>query len=248
MYFQISEKPIRIQKIISQAGIASRRAAEKLILDGVVKKNGEIVQEMGQKMVVGKDHLSVNGKKVYIPRNKKILVYALYKPKNCITSLDDPEGRINISNFLPRNVERLFPVGRLDYDAEGLILITNYGNLSQQLMHPSKKVAKGYFVKVLGLVKNETLSILRKGPVFDKLKHQPVRVKIIHTINNKTWLEVFLKEGKNRQIKKMFLSLGYPVQKIKRFKVGPISLGNLKSGEFRALNDNELNLLLNICK
>ena len=244
MHYHISEKPIRIQKVISEAGIASRRAAEKLIADGFVTKNGEIVKEMGQKMIVGKDHLSIDGKRVKISVHKKVLVYALYKPKNCITTLNDPEGRTTISHFFPKNVERLFPVGRLDYDAEGLILVTNHGNLANKLMHPSNKVSKGYFVKVRGLMKNETLSILRKGPILRKIKHLPLKAKILHTINNKTWLEIFLQEGKNRQIKKMLLSLGYPVQKIKRFKVGPISLGNLKSGEYRALDDEELKLLL----
>ena len=238
-----SEKPIRIQKVISRAGIASRRVAEKMIIDGLVMINGEIVKKMGQKMILGKDHLSVEGKHVKISKHKKILVYALYKPKNCITTLSDPEGRTTISEFFPKNVERLFPVGRLDYDAEGLILVTNDGDLAQKLMHPSYKVSKGYFVKVRGLVNNETLTILKRGPVIEKLKRQPVRAKILHTINDKTWLEIFLKEGKNRQIKKMLLSLGYPVQKIKRFKVGPISLGNLKSGEFRALNSQELKIL-----
>jgi 23S rRNA pseudouridine2605 synthase len=111
-------------------------------------------------------------------------------------------------------------------------------------MHPSNKVSKGYFVKVQGLVKYESLSILRNGPIINKLKYQPVRVKILNNINNKTWLEIIIREGKNRQIKKMLLSLGHQVQKIKRFKVGPISLGNLKSGEYRALNNNELRLLL----
>ena len=138
---------------------------------------------------------------------------------------------------------RIFPIGRLDYDTEGLILLTNNGNLAQQLMHPSNKVSKGYFVKVKGLVKNETLSILKKGPTLGRIKHQPVRTKILHTINDKTWLEIFLNEGRNRQIKKMLLALGYPVQKIKRFKVGPISLGNLKPGEYRALSHDELKFL-----
>ena len=244
MYNQISEKPIRIQKVISQAGIASRRAAEKLIVDGLVKKNGEVVKKMGQKMIVGKDHLSVDGKRVNVSRYNKIIVYALYKPKNCITTLSDPEGRSTIKEFFPRNSERIFPIGRLDYDTEGLILLTNNGNLAQKLMHPSNKVSKGYFVKVQGLVKYESLSILRKGPIINKLKYQPVRVKILNNINNKTWLEIIIREGKNRQIKKMLLSLGHQVQKIKRFKVGPISLGNLNSGEYRALNNNELRLLL----
>ena len=240
-----SREQIRIQKVIAQAGIASRRAAEKLILSGAVMLNGEIVKEMGQKMIPGKDHLSVEGRRVKISQHQKTQVYALYKPKNCITTLNDPEGRTKISDFFPWTSARLFPVGRLDYDAEGLILLTNDGDLAQQLMHPSHKVWKGYFVKVRGLVKNETLAALRQGPVIEKRKHQPVRIKILHTVNDKTWLEIFLKEGTNRQIKKMLLNLGYPVQKIKRFQVGPISLGDLQSGECRALNQEEIKQIIN---
>ena len=240
-----SREQIRIQKVIAQAGIASRRAAEKLILSGAVMLNGEIVKEMGQKMIPGKDHLSVEGRRVKISQHQKTQVYALYKPKNCITTLNDPEGRTKISDFFPRTSARLFPVGRLDYDAEGLILLTNDGDLAQQLMHPSHKVWKGYFVKVRGLVKNETLAALRQGPVIEKRKHQQVRIKILHTVNDKTWLEIFLKEGTNRQIKKMLLNLGYPVQKIKRFQVGPISLGDLQSGECRALNQEEIKQIIN---
>ena len=235
-----SQEPIRIQKVIALAGIASRRAAEKLILSGEVILNGEIVKEMGQKMIIGKDHLSVEGKRVKIPQQQKTQVYALYKPKNCITTLNDPEGRTTISDFFPRTSARLFPVGRLDYDAEGLILLTNDGDLSQQLMHPSHKVWKGYFVKVRGLVHNATLANLRRGPVIEKKKHQPVRVKVLHTINDKTWLEIFLKEGTNRQIKKMLLTLGHSVQKIKRFQVGPVNLGDLQAGESRALSPEEI--------
>lgn len=239
-----TKEPIRIQKIIAQAGIASRRAAEKLILSGAVMLNGEIVKEMGQKMTPGKDHLIVEGRRVKFSQHQNTQVYALYKPKNCITTLNDPEGRPTIKDFFPRTSARLFPVGRLDYDAEGLILLTNDGDLAQQLMHPSQKVRKGYFVKVRGLVNNETLHSLRMGPVIEKRKHQPVKVKILHTINDKTWLEIFLKEGTNRQIKKMLLTLGYPVQKIKRFQVGPISLGDLQSGECRPLSPEELKLIV----
>ena len=236
---------IRIQKVIAQAGIASRRAAEKLILAGEVRLNGETVLKMGQKMLVGKDHLSVEGRLVKLPQRQKTQVYALYKPKNCITTLNDPEGRTTISDFFPRTSARLFPVGRLDYDAEGLILLTNDGELAQQLMHPRHKVWKGYFVKVRGIVENTALSTLRKGPVIEKRRHQPVRVKILHTVNDKTWLEVFLREGTNRQIKKMLQDLGYPVQKIKRFQVGTVSLGDLQSGESRALSPEEMKQLMN---
>ena len=240
MHNSTSKEPIRIQKVIAMAGIASRRAAEKLILTGAVILNGETVKEMGQKMIIGKDHLSVEGRRIKIPQQQKTQVYALYKPKNCITTLNDPEGRTTISDFFPRTSARLFPVGRLDYDAEGLILLTNDGDLSQQLMHPSHKVWKGYFVKVRGLVNNETLSVLRQGPVIEKKKQQPVRVKISHNVNDKTWLEIFLREGTNRQIKKMMLTFGHSVQKIKRFQVGPVTLGDLQAGESRALSPEEI--------
>jgi ribosomal large subunit pseudouridine synthase B (EC 5.4.99.-) len=140
-----SAEPVRIQKVIAQAGIASRRAAEKLILAGEVRLNGETVLKMGQKMLVGKDHLSVEGKRVKLPQHQKTQVYALFKPKNCITTLNDPEGRTTISDFFPRTSARLFPVGRLDYDAEGLILLTNDGELAQQLMHPRHKVLERLF-------------------------------------------------------------------------------------------------------
>ena len=239
-----SGEPVRIQKVIAQAGIASRRAAEKLILAGEVALNGETVREMGQKMLVGKDHLSVEGRRVKIPQRQKTHVYALYKPKNCITTLNDPEGRTAISHFFPRTSARLFPVGRLDYDAEGLILLTNDGDLAQQLMHPRHKVWKGYFVKVRGIVNNETLSTLRQGPVIEKRRHLPVRVKILHTVNDKTWLEIFLREGTNRQIKKMLMTLGYQVQKIKRFQIGTVSLGELQSGESRVLTSEELKQIM----
>ena len=240
-----SAEPVRIQKVIARAGIASRRAAEKLILAGEVMLNGEIVQEMGRKMLVGKDHLKVEGRRVNLPKNQNPQVYAFYKPKNCITTLDDPEGRATIKDFFPRTSTRLFPVGRLDYDAEGLILLTNDGELAQKLMHPQNGIWKGYFVKVRGIVENAALSTLIKGPVINKRRHYPVRVKILHTVNDKTWLEVFIREGTNRQIKRMFQNLSYTVQKIKRFQVGIVSLGDLQSGESRALSPKEMKQIIN---
>ena len=240
-----SYEPVRIQKVIAQAGVASRRSAEDLIRAGKVMLNGEIVKQMGRKMLIGKDHLSVQGRRVEILPQQKTEVYALYKPKNCITTLKDPQGRVTIKDFFPQTKVRLFPVGRLDYDAEGLILLTNDGDLANQLMHPRHKVSKGYFVKVRGITKNKALSELRKGPVIDFRKHLRVRVKILHTVNDKTWLELFLREGTNRQIKKMFQKIGYPVQKIKRFQIGPIMLGDLQSGESRALSPKEIKQILN---
>ena len=223
-----SDEPVRIQKVIAQAGVASRRAAEDLIRAGKVLLNGEIVKQMGCKMLIGKDHLSVEGRRVVISPQQKTEVYALYKPKNCITTLNAPQGRVTINDFFPQTSARLFPVGRLDYDAEGLILLTNDGDLAHKLMHPRHKVSKGYFVKVRGIVENKALSELRKGLVIDDRRYQRVRVKILHNVNDKTWLELFLREGTNRQIKKMFQKIGYPVQKIKRFQIGPIMLGDLQ--------------------
>ena len=240
-----SDEPVRIHKVIAQAGVASRSAAEDLIRSGEVLLNGEIVTQMGRKMLIGKDHLSVEGRRLIIPQQQKTEVYALYKPKNCITTLKDPQGRVTIKDFFPQTSARLFPVGRLDYNAEGLILLTNDGNLAHQLMHPRHKVSKGYFVKVRGIVQNKYLSELRSGPVIDDRKHKSVKVKILHTVNDKTWLELFLREGTNRQIKKMFNKIGYPVQKIKRFQIGPILLGDLTSGECRALSTKEIEKILN---
>jgi 23S rRNA pseudouridine2605 synthase len=239
-----SYKTLRIQKAMAQAGVASRRAAEDLIRSGEVLLNGEIVKQMGLKILIGKDHLCVKGRSVVIPSQQKTEVYALYKPKNCITTLNDPQGRLTIKDFFPQTSARLFPVGRLDYDAEGLIFLTNDGDLAHQLMHPRHKVSKGYFVKVRGIVENKVLSEMRSGPFIDDRKHQSVRVKILHTVNDKTWLELFLSEGTNRQIKKMFQKIGYPVQKIKRFQIGTIILGDLKSGESRALSPKEIEEIL----
>ena len=123
-------------------------------------------------------------------------------------------------------------------------MLTNDGELAHQLMHPRHKVSKGYFVKVRGITENKALSELRRGPIIDERRHQPVRVKILHTVNDKTWLELFLREGTNRQIKKMFYKIGYPVQKIKRFQIGPIMLGDLQSGESRSLSTKEIEQIM----
>ena len=242
----VENAAVRIQKVIAQAGIASRRAAEKMILEGIVSLNGQTVTELGQRMVPGQDHLVVDGKKVRLPEVGQRKVYALYKPKNCITSLSDPEGRRTIVDYFPRKSQRLFPVGRLDYDAEGLLLLTNDGEFAHRIMHPRFKIAKSYFVKVRGLIQVSEMEPLRRGPVIDGRSHMPVQSKILHQRNDKTWLEVILHEGTNQQIKKMFLGLGYPVLKIKRFRIGSIDLGTLRPGEHRILSREERQQLLDL--
>ncbi len=235
-------KPIRVQKAIAQAGLASRREAEELIAQGLVMLNGKVVT-LGQTMLPG-DDLRVEGTRVRQEGPVKTVVYALYKPKNCITTLKDPEGRVTIRQFFPKTNVRLFPVGRLDYDAEGLILLTNDGDFANQLAHPRHKVWKSYFVKVKGVVANEALQPLRSGPVLDGRAHQRTRVKILHHRNDKTWLEVSLREGSNQQIKKMFRQIGFPVLKIKRFRIGSLTLGEMQPGESRLLTAQERQALL----
>jgi len=239
-----SELRVRIQKVIAQAGIASRRSAEGLIEAGRVTLNGETVLALGTQMVPGVDVLEVDGERVRIAQAKDQVVYALYKPKNCITSLHDPQGRTTIREFFPKSNRRLFPVGRLDYDAEGLILITNDGELANQLMNPKFKVWKSYFVKVKGKVEDAQMAPLRRGITLEGRRHRPAKVKTLHFINDKTWLEVSLQEGTNQQIKKMLQRVGYPVLKIKRFRIGTLTLGEMNSGESRRLSQDERDALL----
>ena len=199
-----SDEPVRIQKVIAQAGVASRRAAEDLIRAGEVLLNGEIVRQMGLKMLIGKDHLRVEGRQVIISQQQKTEVYALYKPKNCITTLNDPQGRVTINDFFPQTSARLFPVGRLDYDAEGLILLTNDGDLAHQLMHPRHKVSKGYFVKVRGIVENKALSDLRKGPVMMIAGTSGFESKFCILLTTKHGLSFFSGKEPTGKLKKCF--------------------------------------------
>ena len=232
----------RLNKYIAHAGICSRREADMHIGLGVVKVNNKIVSELGYQVQEG-DVVHFDGK--LITPEKKAYVL-LNKPKGFITTTKDDRGRKTVMDLVSKSTpSRIVPVGRLDRPTTGLLLFTNDGDLAHQLMHPRHKVSKGYFVKVRGIVENKVLSELRKGPVIDDRRHQRVRVKILHNVNDKTWLELFLREGTNRQIKKMFKKIGHPVQKIKRFQIGSIILGDLQSGESRALSPKEIKQILN---
>lgn len=240
----MTEKGTRLQKAIAQAGIASRRRAEQLILAGSVRVNGQEVRELGATVLPGKDRLEVEGRTVRwdVPAARE--VWALYKPKRCVTTLDDPQGRSTVKEFFPRTRARLIPVGRLDYDAEGLILLTNDGELANRVAHPSHDVSKTYLVKVKGLVGKEVLHALRRGPEIGGRARRPVQARVLHTLADKTWLEVTLKEGVHHHIKKMFASLGFRVLKIKRYQIGSVALEELSPGESRRLTEPEIAALL----
>jgi 23S rRNA pseudouridine2605 synthase len=234
---------VRLQKAIASAGLASRREAERLIAEGLVRVNGLVVHEMGVRVVPGRDHVEVEGRA--LPgRPPHRQVWALYKPRGCVTTLHDPEGRPTIKEYFPRGAGRLFPVGRLDYDAEGLILLTNDGEFAQRVAHPSHSVAKTYLVKVKGILTTAELAEWERGPLVDGRRRRPVRARVLHTVNDKTWCEVILREGIHHQIKKLFEALGHRVLKIKRFQVGPVTLEEMRPGESRRLTEAEETVLL----
>ncbi len=234
---------LRLQKFIAQAGIASRRKAEELISQGRVLVNGEVISKMGVQVDPETDHVRIDGKPVLLKTSRRI-VYALYKPKACVTTLDDPQGRETIVSFFPKTSKRLFPIGRLDYDAEGLILLTNDGELAQNIAHPTKHIWKEYLVKIKGKIDRPEINALKTGPLIDGKKRQPVKVKFLHFINDKSWLSVSLQEGLKHHLKKMFANIGYPVLKIKRYRIGNIELKEMQPGEIRKLADAEIEELL----
>jgi 23S rRNA pseudouridine2605 synthase len=237
---------IRLQKVIAQAGIASRRKAEQLIENGLVKVDGKIILEQGVKVDLDKNKIEVEGK--LLKPNKKVhtIMYALYKPRNCLTTLDDPRGRETIVRYFPDIKTRLFPVGRLDYDSEGLVLLTNDGELAHNITHPTKHIWKQYFVKIKGKISQEEIKKLLPGPRIEGRKRQPVRIRLLHYINEKSWLVVSLQEGIKHHIKKMFKEIGYSVQKIKRFQIGNLTLEEMKPGETRLITKDELDELINL--
>lgn len=234
----------RLQKAISQAGIASRREAEKLIVAGKVTVNGKIVTELGTK-VSETDKVKVDGKALSRQKN----VYILFnKPKGVVTTLHDPEGRHTVADYIRNAPARVYPVGRLDYNSEGLLLLTNDGELTQNLTHPSHHVPKVYQVKVLGMPEDEKLDILRRGIRLEDGVTQPAKVTLVerNEAKNMTELEVTLYEGKNRQIRRMFEAIGHPVRNLKRIQMAFLTLAGVKRGSYRFLTPDEIKRLIEL--
>lgn len=227
----------RIQKIIAMMGIASRRKAEELILAGRITVNGAVAI-IGMKADPERDHIKLDGKILTNPQPKVYL--AFHKPRGVITSLSDPEGRPTIQDFLKGVRCRVFPVGRLDYDTEGLILLTNDGDLAHSIMHPTRKISKIYLVKVKGLIKNPEISRLSRGIKLEDGMTLPARVKTIGHSENNSWLEIIIYEGRKRQIRRMLEAVGHPVLKLKRVAINGIFLEDLKAGEVRYLSSEEI--------
>ncbi len=226
----------RLQKILSRAGVASRRGAEKVMSEGRVTINGQTVRELGTKADAAKDDIRVDGVRVRAPREAVYLL--LNKPKGVVTTRHDPEGRPTVMQLVPA-VAGLFPVGRLDLATEGLILLTNDGEFAQKVSHPSFEVPRTYEAKVRDIPDAETLARMRRGVRVegDLLKVDSVR--ILEAENN-SWIEITLHEGKNHEVRRLLDAVGHPVSKLRRVALGPLNLKGLKPGEFRALTPQEV--------
>ncbi|KAB2338368.1 rRNA pseudouridine synthase [Cytobacillus depressus] len=231
----------RLQKVIAHAGIASRRKAEQLIIEGHVKVNGKTVKELGVK-VSSSDRVEVSG----IPLEQEEPVYfLLYKPRGVISSVQDDKGRKVVTDYLQHIEQRIYPIGRLDYDTSGLLLLTNDGEFANQLMHPKSEVEKVYIAKVKGIPSREKMRSLERGIKLDDGMTAPARAKLISMDKKKQTaiIELTIHEGRNRQVRRMFEAIGHPVMKLKRERYGFLNLHGLKAGEARELTTHEVKQL-----
>jgi 23S rRNA pseudouridine2605 synthase len=227
----------RIQKIIAQMGIASRRKAEEIIAEGRVTVNGKIAL-IGEKADASKDHIKVDGK-LLIRREPK--VYLMFnKPRNVVTSLADPQGRPTIKDYLKGIRYRVFPVGRLDFDSEGLLFLTNDGDFTNAVLHPSRKIPKTYMVKVKGIIDDNKINKLRQGVRLEDGRTLPAKVKFARQSENNSWIEIAITEGKKRQVRRMVEAIGHPALKLRRVSINGVRLSGLKIGELRPLTEREL--------
>jgi 23S rRNA pseudouridine2605 synthase len=234
--FILMEK--RLQKILSEMGIVSRRKAEELILEGRVTVNGRIAT-IGMKADTARDHIKVDGKLLVRPEPK---VYIMFnKPKDVVTSLYDPEGRLTVKDFLKGVKYRVFPVGRLDYDSEGLLLLTNDGDFAHAVLHPSKKIPKTYLVKLKGFLKEDEIEKLWTGIKLTDGMTAPAKVQRVRKTENNSWLEITIYQGKKRQIRRMLEKIGHEVLKLRRLRIDGLEMGNLKPGTYRYLSAEEIN-------
>lgn len=231
----------RLQKVIAQAGITSRRKAEDLIREGKVKVNGKVVTELGTK-VGAKDEIDVNG--IRLEREEPVY-FLLYKPKSVISSVQDDRKRKVVTDFIPTD-KRIFPIGRLDYDTSGVLLLTNDGNFAHHLMHPKYEIEKTYVAKIKGIIENESINQLRKGIHLEDGKTAPAKVKLLSQDRRKqtSIVELKIHEGRNRQVKRMLEAVGHPVMKLKREKFAFLDCNTMNPGEYRELTPKEVKQLI----
>src|SRR5205814_2548481 len=236
----------RLQKLIAAAGLASRRHAEEMITAGEVTINGQVVTELGTKADPERDHIKVRGRLINPKLQSREKVYVLLnKPRGYLTSLADPEGRPLVTELLPQSLGRLHPVGRLDFNTEGLLILTNDGEFTNFITSARNRVEKVYEVKVKGVPPDEAIDRLRRGIMLDDgVRTAPAKIKKTGESDTNSWFEVVLHEGRNQQIRRMFDSIGHSVLKLRRVRIGPLSDQTLKPGEWRFLSSVEVNQIL----
>ncbi|HEY0073723.1 MAG TPA: pseudouridine synthase [Abditibacteriaceae bacterium] len=227
----------RLQKLIARAGIMSRRKAEELIAEGRVSVNGHIIRELGAKADILNDHIVVDGTPLRAPSAPVILV--LHKPRGYMTTRHDPEGRATVMDLLPKKYQQFHPVGRLDYDTAGVLLLTNDGELTNLLTHPSHGVTKTYWARVKGKIKRETLQKLARGIMLEDGPTAPCQARLKAETENNSLIEVVLREGRNRQVRRMFDAIGHPVRALRRVGFANLDLVGLPPGAFRELLPGE---------
>lgn len=234
-------EPIRLQKLISQCGIASRRKAEELILRGEVKVNGSVAK-LGDK-VLPNDKICVRGKRIAVPKSPHRYIM-LNKPRGFITTMNDERGRKCVAELVQDVGERVYPVGRLDKESEGMLILTNDGDFANKIMHPKNCIYKIYRVTVRPSINEEQLIKLETGVEIDGRKTAPAQVHVLHKEQNRVVLEIILHEGKNREIRKMCDAVGLEVARLKRTQIGGVKMGMLKQGDWRDLTNIEVKKLL----
>lgn len=237
----------RLQKIIASAGLASRRRAEDLIREGRVRVNGEVVRELGTRVDPERDRIELDGEVVAQPKK---VYYMLHKPPHVVTTLVDPEGRPHVGDLIRRIPERVVPVGRLDFDSEGLLILTNDGDAVYKMTHPKYGVLKTYHVKVKGVPDTEDIALLRRGITIDGKRTGPNQIEWLRNTRGdiNSWWRVSINEGINRQVRKMFDRIEHPVQKLIRVQEGLIELGDLPRGAWRPLTPGEIDYIQSIGK
>ena len=233
---------MRINKYIAQAGICSRRKADELIANGNVKINGAVLKEPGYEVTDG-DKVEVNG--TQISAKQKAEYVLLNKPLGMVTTVSDDQERLTVMDVVADIDARLFPVGRLDYNTSGALIMTNDGEMAYRLTHPKHEVYKTYRARVAGILSNEKAARLRKGVDIGGFVTSPAKVNIIKGTQHSTIVEISIHEGKNRQVRKMFAAVGNPVQELERIAIGEIRLGHLKPGHYRKLTREEVEYLKN---
>jgi pseudouridine synthase len=229
---------MRLQKLIALASELSRRTAEEAIAKGAVTVNGAVVTAMGTSVDPAVDKVCVNGKPLQLPT--RFFYLAMYKPRRVLVTKGDPRGRKTVWDYLEGWREKLNSAGRLDYESEGLLLLTNDGEMINSLTHPKHEIKKVYVAKVKGEPTEQTIEKLRSGIALEEGKTLPAEIKVVRVAESNMWLQIAIREGKYRQIRRMCEAVGHPVLKLKRVSIGPVRLGQMKAGEWRYMSQKEV--------